>query len=169
VTEALERASRDPSELVRRRALAALVRRQPTPSMPPGLLHVTIGGIGNHTDASPALTRRLRSYILRELAHTPGVSLAGRPQSGFWIDSSITELSRRFTGPWIEISCEVSLIVGKLPSKAMLMMTSGGATVQAPRQGLGPEAEAALEASALESAVHGAHQNLLAFLKTVGQ
>ncbi len=167
VTEALARASRDPSDLVRKRALTALARRQPGPDAPPGLLYVTVGGIGNHSDASPALTRRLRGYIVRELLHTPGVSLAGKPQSGLMIDSAITELSRRITGPWLEISCEVSLIVGRLPSRAMLMMTSGGATVQAPRQGLRPEAEAALEASALENAVHGAHQNLLAFLKTV--
>lgn len=167
VTAALERASLDPSELVRRRAVTALARRQPAPGVPAGVLHVAVGGIGNHTDASPALTRRLRGYIVRELSRTPGVSLAGTPQSGFLIDSAITELSRRITGPWIEISCEVSLIVGRLPSKAMLMMTSGGATVQAPRHGLRPEAEAALEASALENAVHGAHQNLLAFLKTV--
>ena len=46
------------------------------------------------------------------------------------------------------------------------MMTSGGATVQAPRAGFRPEREQALQVDALEGAVHGAHENLLAFLKS---
>jgi hypothetical protein len=66
----------------------------------------------------------------------------------------------------VEISCEVSFVVGRLPSKAMVMMTSGGATVQAPRVGFRPEKERALQMDALEGAVQGANQNLLAFLKT---
>ena len=51
----------------------------------------------------------------------------------------------------------------------MVMMTSGGATVQAPRRGLRPESEKALQFDALEGAVQGAHENLLAFLKTQHQ
>jgi hypothetical protein len=66
----------------------------------------------------------------------------------------------------VEISCEVSFVVGRLPSKAMVMMTSGGATVQAPKGTLAPAMETALQKDALEGAVKGAHENLLAFLRT---
>ena len=78
-------------------------------------------------------------------------------------------MSRRLTDQWVEITCEVSFVVGRLPSRAMVMMTSGGATVQAPRMGLRPEREKALQFDALEGAVQGAHENLLAFLKTQQQ
>jgi len=48
----------------------------------------------------------------------------------------------------------------------MVMMTSGGATVQAPKLGYRPEKEHALQVDALEGAVQGAHQNLLAFIRS---
>ena len=112
---------------------------------------------------------RLREYIIRELSRTPGLTLEGKPLSGFLIDSSITNVSRKLTDQWVEITCEVSFVVGRLPSRAMVMMTSGGATVQAPRMGMRPEREKALQFDALEGAVQGAHENLLAFLKTQHQ
>ena len=90
-------------------------------------------------------------------------------KAGFLIDSSITNVTRRLTDQWVEITCEVSFVVGRLPSRAMVMMTSGGATVQAPRAGMRPDKEKALQIDALEGAVQGAHENLLAFLKTQKQ
>jgi hypothetical protein len=171
---ALERAKHDTSPFVRGQALVALNKLQGGP--PPQVasrasnskaLHVEVGGIGAKTaHAPPELTARLREFITRELEHTPGLTLAGAPQNGFLIDSSITQLSRRTTSDYVEISCEVSLVVGKLPSKAMVMMTSGGATVQTPRVGFRPDRERALQVDALEGAVRGAHENLLAFLKS---
>ena len=170
---ALERAKRDPSPFVRGQAIVAYnklgggtqVVARPQPSS--RALHVEVGGIGAKTAAAtPELQARLRSFILRELEHTPGLTLEGAPRNGFLIDSAITQLSRRTTQDYVEISCEVSLIVGKLPSKAMVMMTSGGATVQTPRAGFRPDREKALQVDALEGAVHGAHENLLAFLKS---
>jgi hypothetical protein len=59
----------------------------------------------------------------------------------------------------------VSVIVGRLPSKAMVMMTSGGATVQQPKGAVSPASNAILEADALEGAVKGAHENLLVYLR----
>jgi hypothetical protein len=133
-------------------------------------VHVEVGGIGiKPRHVSPELAARLREFIIRELEKTPGLTLEGKPISGFLIDSSITEVSRRTTDQWVEITCEVSLVVGRLPSRSMVMMTSGGATVQAPRVGMRPEKEKALQIDALEGAVEGAHQNLLAFLKTQHQ
>jgi len=129
-----------------------------------------ISGVGAKAQkASPEMTQRLREYIIRELSRTPGLTLEGKPLSGFLIDSSITSVSRKLTDQWVEISCEVSFVVGRLPSRAMVMMTSGGATVQAPRMGMRPDKEKALQFDALEGAVQGAHENLLAFLKTQHQ
>jgi hypothetical protein len=169
---ALQRAQRDPSAFVRGQATVALGKLQGSPPPPSArasahALHVEIGGVGAKTaQASPEMTRHLREFIVRELAQTPGLTLEGAPSKGFLIDSAITSLSRRNTDSFVEITCEVSLIVGRLPSKAMVMMTSGGATVQAPRAGFRPERERALEVDALEGAVHGAHENLLAFLRS---
>jgi hypothetical protein len=164
----LTRASRDTSPFVRDKASAALVRlRSPAPApSAPGALHVEVGGIGMKAHVSPELIARLREYIVRELERTPGVTLEGKPLSGFLIDSAITALSRKTTDQWVEISCEISFVVGRLPSKAIVVMTSGGATVQSPKLGFRPELERALQLDALQGAVKGAHENLLAFLKT---
>ncbi|MGZ3408537.1 MAG: HEAT repeat domain-containing protein [Polyangia bacterium] len=173
---ALERAHRsDSSPFVRNRAGEALAKLRPDSGAAHGAsanraLHVEVGGIGMKAQhASPELTTRLREYIIRELSRTPGLTLEGKPLSGFLIDSSITNVSRRLTDQWVEITCEVSFVVGRLPSRAMVMMTSGGATVQAPRRGLRPESEKTLQLDALQGAVQGAHENLLAFLKTQHQ
>jgi HEAT repeats len=172
---ALERARFDESAFVRERAGQSLARLRPSaPSSAepaargePGALHVEVGGVGaKGRGVSPELTRRLRELILRELSHTPGLTIEGKPLSGFLIDSAITSVSRKTTDNWVEISCEISFIVGRLPSKSMVMMTSGGATVQAPKLGFRPEKEQALQVDALEGAVHGAHENLLAYLRS---
>jgi hypothetical protein len=172
---ALERAHRsDSSSFVRNRAGEALQKLRPDAgghgAAANRALHVEVGGIGMKAEhGTPEMTTRLREYIIRELSRTPGLTLEGKPLSGFLIDSSITNVSRRLTDQWVEITCEVSFVVGRLPSRAMVMMTSGGATVQAPRRGLRPESEKALQFDALEGAVQGAHENLLAFLKTQHQ
>jgi len=171
---ALDRARRsDSSAFVRNRANEALMKLQPQQpaahgsAQKGGALHVEVGGVGAKAQkASPEMTQRLREYIIRELSRTPGLTLEGKPLSGFLIDSSITSVSRKLTDQWVEISCEVSFVVGRLPSRAMVMMTSGGATVQAPRMGMRPDREKALQFDALEGAVQGAHQNLLAYIKS---
>jgi hypothetical protein len=173
---ALQRArTSDGSQFVRDKAAAALTHLHPSDvamkgtssSGGPPKMHVEIGGIGvKPRHLSPELAQRLREFIIRELQKTPGLTLEGKPLTGFLIDSSITNVERRTTDQWVEITCEVSLIVGRLPSRAMVMMTSGGATVQAPKLGMRPEKEKALQIDALEGAVEGAHENLVAFIKT---
>jgi hypothetical protein len=165
---ALERRAHDPSGFVRERVAAALQSLRPTATARSGgeALHVEVGGIGSKArNAPPELTQRLREFIIRELERTPGLTIEGKPLSGFLIDSAITALSRKTTGDYVEVSCEISFVVGRLPSKGIVMMTSGGATVQTPRVGFRPESERALQVDALASAVQGAHQNLLAYLK----
>jgi hypothetical protein len=167
VIAALEGVRRDRSSFVRERAAVALERLRKVARAADGkLLHVEVGGIGvKARNAPPELSHRLREFIIRELQRTPGLTIEGKPISGFLIDSAITVLSRKTTPEYVEVSCEISFVVGRLPSKAMVMMTSGGATVQAPRVGFRPESERALQVDALENAVQGAHQNLLAYLK----
>jgi hypothetical protein len=164
---ALERARADGSAFVRDKAGEALAKLRPTPRAPAdGALHVEVGGVGTKArHARPELTQKLKLLIIRELSRTPGLTLEGKPLSGFMIDSAITNLNRHVSDDWIEISCEVSFIVGRLPSKAMVMMTSGGATVQTPKVGFRVSEENKLQEDALEGAVKGAHENLLAFLR----
>jgi hypothetical protein len=165
----IERLRSDPSSMVRQRVLAAIQKLQtPPPTIPSKAkaVFVAVGGIGSKAKkAPPEMTGKLRELITRELAKSPGVTLEGKPLSGFLIDSSITMLNKQVTREWVEYTCEISLIVGRLPDKSMVMMTSGGATVQVPRVGIKPEAEAGMQVDALEGAVKGAHQNLLAFIK----
>lgn len=167
---ALERSRHDGSAFVRDKVSAALVKLQPSKmaAAAPGAMHIEVGSVGlKAKNAPPEMKDQLRTMIERELAHTAGVTMAGPPVSGFRIDGSITNLSRKTTDHFDEISCEVSLIIGKLPDKAMVMMTSGGATVQAPRaSGLNKAQLASLERDALEGAVKGAHENVLTFLRT---
>jgi hypothetical protein len=166
----LERVQRDRAGVVREHARAALAKlrtaESPRSHSHSDAVHISIGGVGaKPKHVSPELTRRLREFLVREFSQTPGVTLDGKPVSGFLIDSSITALNRRTTRDWVEINCEISVVVGRLPSKAMVMMTSGGATVQQPKGELSPERALGLEADALEGAVKGAHENLLAYLR----
>jgi hypothetical protein len=166
---ALERARHDPNPLVREKAAHAIEKlKPPTQEARPGSLHLEVGGIGSKAPHTPPeLLPKLRELITRELARTPGISVDDIPggRSGFMIDSAITSLNRHVSDHYVEVSCEVSFIVGRLPSKAMVMMTSGGATVQAPR-GVKAHEERRFQVDALEGAVKGAHENLLAFLRT---
>jgi len=176
--DVLRAAQRDPSKFVRDKVAAALAMIDKPATPPPasasaakrGDVRVAVGGIGAKTrNTPPELTTRLRDFITRELKRTPGLTLEGRPLddvTGFYIDSAITALTRKTTDQFVEISCEVSYIVGRMPSKAMVMMTSGGATVQTPRGMFKAQEERRMQVDALEGAVRGAHENLVSFIKT---
>jgi hypothetical protein len=175
---ALERATRDRSAGVRARAEAALAKlgegsrssgsttASSVPSPRSSGVPVVIGGIGAKAkNVPPDMTRRLRDLLVREFSATPELSINGSPVRGFLIDSSITALNRHISHDFVEVDCEISVVVGRLPSKAIVMMTSGGATVQEPRSDFRAERDASLEADALEGAVKGAHENLLTYLR----
>ena len=133
-------------------------------SSKPKEFSISVGGVGRSPEVKPELAERLRALITEELQHTPGVALQKLAQNGFLVDSAITRLQRTQVGDNVEVSCEVSLTVGRLPSHALVMTTSGGATVQMPKLGFRPEHESAMYASALAGAVSGARENLVAFL-----
>lgn len=177
---ALQAARSDPNPVVRTRAEAALsrvlagaqpVRPAPAP-VPDKRVTVAIGRMGSKARGAAAdLPKLLREAITRELKGSPEVQLVedgGAQQGGFAVESSVTELSQKMTATGqLEVSCEVSMVIVLMPSRSIVGMTSGGATIQAPRRATlgGKAARQALEMDALSNAVHGANQNLLAFLR----
>jgi len=167
----LTAALRDPSAMVRDKAQAALQHLQPPPAAPtakdPSVLHVEVATTSTRANNTPPeLKDRMRELINLELRRTPGLTLEGKPLSGFSIDGAITALTRKTNEHYVEVSCEISYIVGRLPSKSMVMMTSAGATAQAARATYKPTQERGMQVDALEGAVHGAHENLVTFLKS---
>jgi HEAT repeat protein len=167
---ALQRALRDPSELVRdqaQMALAGLQPAEPPPASPPkpmrGGLRVEIGAITSRTSRLPGdLAERLRTTVSHNLSQTPGVVTAAAGGT-YVLDTSVTKLVRRTNDDSIEVECEVSLILGRLPGKAIVLTTSGAATSKLPRTGHTPEAEQGMIVDALEGAVTGAWANLSTF------
>ena len=166
----LTAALRDPSQMVREKAQTALQRLQPPPVAPApttAVHHIEVATTSTRTNNTPPeLKDRMRELINSELRRTPGLTLEGKPLSGFSIDGAITQLTRKTNEHYVEVSCEISYIVGRLPSKSMVMMTSAGATAQAARATYKPAQERGMQVDALEGAVHGAHENLITFLKS---
>jgi hypothetical protein len=103
--------------------------------------------------------------VAREVNTTSGLTTAGSPQTGFRIEPSIARLTRRTSNDHVEIVCEVNLIVGRLPSKVIVMTTTGTATARALASEVGPEQDRTMQKDALEGAVRGAYANVLTFLK----
>jgi hypothetical protein len=180
---ALEKAQSDSHEFVRARAKTALgllsSAGPPKPEPVPGVVksgreryYVGVGSVGDKTKrAGPDMVKRMREFVVRELERTPEVTLKldgsgrGRKLKGFTIEGSITEVKKTSTRSYVEVSCEVSYVVGVYPTRSIVMMTTGGATIQTPKGQFRTHQEQGLRVSALEEAVRGAHQNLLAFLK----
>jgi hypothetical protein len=180
---ALEKALGDTHDFVRSRArtaLAALSSSGPPKPAPVAVAvksgreryYVGVGSVGDKSKrAGPELVKRMREFVVRELEHTPEITLKldgtgrGRKLKGFTVEGSITELKKTASRNYVEISCEVSYVVGLYPSRSIIMMTTGGATIQTPKGQFRNHQEPSLKVSALEEAVRGAHANLLAFLK----
>jgi hypothetical protein len=118
------------------------------------------------TRGGPHIVQRLREELAREIAEVPGLTLEQRA-TGYVIDSSINQLGHRVSREGVEVTCEVSFIIGKLPSHAIVGMTSGGATVQVPRMTYHPAKEELYLGEALENAVRGAHPSLIELLGRV--
>jgi HEAT repeat protein len=180
----LEAATRDPHDFVRQRAVQALQILRKPGTAPPAenvsavrrrggeRFYVGVGGMGDKSKrAGPDMLKRMREFVVRELQQTPDVSLEidqrgkGKKVKGFTLEGAITEIKRAQSRDYVEISCEVSYVVGVYPSRAIIMMTSGGATIQTPRGSFRSAQEHRIRVDALENAVRGAHQNLVSFLK----
>jgi hypothetical protein len=178
---ALRRALRDPSELVRDQAQVALESLQPAAAAPrvepprseprppvaaePGRsgVRVEMGAITSRTSRLPGdLADRLQKVVAHNLAQTPGV-VPAQASGTYVLDTSVTRLTRHTGDDSVEIECEVSLILGRLPGKAIVLTTSGAATSKAARVTWTPGADSGMIIDALEGAVTGAWANLAAF------
>lgn len=107
-----------------------------------------------------------RSALIKELGRTPGVTLepgADKGRTGYWIDGNIVRLATQDQGSFIEITCDVKVLVASWPSKSIILWTDGGATVQT-----GSSGEAAGRKDCLEAAVQAVQQNIATFLKGQG-
>ena len=185
---ALERSLSDPSPFVRDKAreslsmLRAVVNNNktaipkeapPPPYVPPPpskatRAFVTVKSTYNRTPSGgKPMAAQFRRYLEDELGRTREVSLDVERRGhsdAFTIDGSITEISKKLNGPWVEVSCNVSLVVGTYPDGRVLTMVQGGATVQMSKRSWKPAMEKSVQLDALANAVKGAHQSLLGYL-----
>jgi hypothetical protein len=129
---------------------------------------VTVKSTYNRTQSGgKPLAQQFKRYLEDELGHTREVSLEidqHGQSDAFTIDGSITEISKKLNGPWVEVSCNVSLVVGAYPDGRVLTMVQGGATVQMPKRSWKPTMEKSVQLDALANAVKGAHQSLVSYL-----
>ncbi len=162
---------RDRDALVRKRARIALdeIRRQSAaPARGGKLVVLRLGGMGDRTRRGAALLPELRRLWVSNIQKSPGLRLAdaGIPSGSrvYEVNASITELSQRQSGGMTETTCNISVVLGD-GRGSIVMMTSGGATVQVQNRGNLPRSQVvAMQASALESAVATAHSNVIKFL-----
>jgi hypothetical protein len=175
---ALERALGDSNEAVRMRARDSLssLRAKPTATVKPdrlapkerprldeGRVHVTVKPMTARV-ASKDLAREMHGFVVAELQRSPEVAVeTDGTQGRFVIDGAITRMSRINSGPWVEVSCEVRITISTADGRILSMVT-GTATVQTPANYYRSKMDRGLHRDALENAVRGAHQNLIAFL-----
>lgn len=131
-----------------------------------GKVFISLGNMGNAAGTGgQALTKVLKEAFRKELGTNSQVTFS---QSGggkaFYVDGSITKLAKSNAGGQVELTCEVRLVVATYPQKSIVMMTSGGATVQADARGFNAGVERSLQVDAIENAVKGVHQNFVSFL-----
>ncbi len=170
----LEAAQNDPDRFVRAQVEKAIVHMGGRPrSMkiaPNGpKLVLAIGEMGDRTrKARGQLLSQMRDFVRTELEATPGVAIAQKGEVAkrrYTIDGSITEMSKRMLPDWVQVTCGVSLVLTSHPGGAIIGMTSTSATVEHPRKGYRPEQQGKLEERALQSAVRGAHQSIVPYLR----
>lgn len=186
---ALRAAQRDESPRVRKAAEAALEKLSggtEAAAGPTRRLTVVVGRTGSKVKSGTLddIPKRMRDALLSEMKNAPSVDLideprgeeAARPKGGgtaFAIEGSVVKLVRRTTPSGeLEISCDVSLVVSKLPGRSIISMLSGGASVFGPR---GPSTKPTkafienLETQALTQAVSEANASLLSFLQNLSR
>jgi hypothetical protein len=81
----------------------------------------------------------------------------------FILDGSIRKLTMSSLRTDMEATCAIELILSK-PSRGILMVASGEASVQKPRGQYRPHQRDAMQLEAIAHAVRSAHENLAEFL-----
>jgi hypothetical protein len=142
---------------------------------PAARFYVGLGGMGNRAgvrgDEAKALLRR---FLSDEIASAPGVVITPADETpaqttkvlkqkrltGYWVDGSITKLTRENGN----IRAEISLMVMTNPGRDLRMMLSGAAQVSANGR-LTPALETDLQNQALKGAATGAVRRLVGQLQ----
>jgi HEAT repeat protein len=148
----LESAKNDPDALVRRCVADALA------SLTAGNDDTTIQvkAMGDRTNkASLHLRAQMRQVVTSQVRgfglHAPG---------GFTVDGAIKDFGTSTRADLIEVKVGVELILSTGHPRAVLLMATGEAAVQKPRQQFRPAMQAGMEQEALEHAVRGASEEL---------
>ena len=113
--------------------------------------------------AGPALRSHMHDFLVDQLRPFGDVSPMEN-QGTYAVDGVIKSLSLSTVGREVEVSCAVQLVVSKQPSGGVFLMSNGEATVQRARHLWRPENRAGMELQALEAAVRGASEDLVAHL-----
>jgi HEAT repeat protein len=174
--DALAGALHDPEPAVRRSARAALRRLGADESVP---LAPGEAGIRPHTAArmsfevkpvgdpehraGAALRSHMRDFLVAELR--PYGDVEALPGNGqYAVDGVIKTLSTDTGGRDVEVTCAVQLVLSRQPAGGVFMMSSGSATVQKAKRQWRPALRPSMELQALEAAVRGASEDLVAKL-----
>jgi hypothetical protein len=112
---------------------------------------------------------QMKKLLAQELEATPEITTDVRVARKLRIveynlDASITRFTRRVQGGFMEIECEIHVAISDGRGKILSFMT-GGAKVQVPRRSFKKQYLERLHLEALENAVKGVHQDLLAHLR----
>ena len=148
----LEVAAKDKSPFVRRQATAALRAISANASQSA----IAVKSMGDRTNkASPQLRSHMRQVVASELS-----GIKRRAPGGLAVDGAIKALGLSTHADMIEVKCAVELILSSGRGNAMIMMSTGEASVARYKRQFRPTMQAAMEQEALEHAVHGASDEL---------
>ena len=133
-----------------------------------GRLAIEVRPVGDPSHhAGPLLKSHMRDFLVEQLRPLGDVSANGdvdETQANYAVGGVIKHLSFAQGGPDVEVTCAVQLVVMRQPGNALFLMTSGEAHVQKSKRTFRPQLQATMELQAVESAVRGASQDLIAQL-----
>jgi hypothetical protein len=110
--------------------------------------------------ATDALRARMRERVAHHLRALIDGHLLTAPQ-GYVVDGSIDTLTIVERPDGLEVSCAVRLILSARRSGAMLLMTTGQASLSSPRHAAGSAADGRFELEVLDGAVRAASDELV--------
>ena len=160
----LEAATRDRDPFVRRAATAALgaLAEQAAAAAGahaaphPGAGTIQVKPMGDKTHrASVRLREEMRRFVASEVD-----DFRGRAAHGFAIDGAIRLLDLSTKGPLVSVTCGVELILSAGSGGAIIVMSTGEATVERRRTRFQAGMESDMEQEALAHAVRGAAEEL---------
>lgn len=168
VRDSLARLRPAPPKVVAR-ATPSRVSAKERPRLDRNSVHVVVKTAVDQTRRGPReMPAKMRAQLVDLLRGSPNISVDGDGVSTnggghFVLDASVTSIDRTTDGVWVEVSCQVRFALSTSEGRIVSIVT-GGAKVQTPRQYFRPKMEKGLQMDALDNAVRGAHQNLVAFL-----